>query len=157
MRYRDRRRVLIVVDLEEQIEEQIEEPVLPPIEEPIGTSTVLVSEEASFFGPRCNHAHTVQNMFCHCCCLVMCCCYLVAGVDFNLGGLAKFGETVLVRLTPAGGFGGPPGSGSALGSSGWSLARPSGQTPLGLSGPVWLGRPAWLAGVSFSGLFSLVS
>ena len=77
MRYRDRKRVLIVVDLEEQIEEQIEEPVLPPIEEPIGTSTVLVSEEASFFGPRCNHAHTVQNMFCHCCCLVMCCCYLV--------------------------------------------------------------------------------
>ena len=49
----------IVVELEEQIEEQIEEPVLPPIEEPIGTSTVLVSEEASFFGPRCNHAHTV--------------------------------------------------------------------------------------------------
>ena len=32
MRYRDRRRVLIVVDLEEQIEEQIEEPVLPPID-----------------------------------------------------------------------------------------------------------------------------
>jgi len=65
----------IVVELEEQveeqIEEQIEEPVLPPIEEPIATSTVLVSEEASFFGPRCNHAHTVQNTFCHRCCLVM--------------------------------------------------------------------------------------
>jgi hypothetical protein len=61
--------------VEEQIEEQIEEPVLPPIEEPV--ATVLGSEEASFFGPRCNHAHTVQNTFCHCCCLVMCCCYLV--------------------------------------------------------------------------------
>ena len=55
----------IVVELEdqiqEQIQEQIEEPVLPPIEEPV----VLVSEEASFFGSRCNHAHTVQNTFCH--------------------------------------------------------------------------------------------
>jgi hypothetical protein len=35
--------------------------VLSPIEEPV----VLVSEEASFYGPRCNHAHTVQNTFCH--------------------------------------------------------------------------------------------
>jgi hypothetical protein len=47
--------------MEEQIEEQIEEPVLPPIEEPI----VLAIEVASFFGPRCNHFHTVQNTFCH--------------------------------------------------------------------------------------------
>jgi hypothetical protein len=43
--------------VEEQIQEQIQEPVLPPIEEPV--ATVLASEEASFFGPRCNHAHTV--------------------------------------------------------------------------------------------------
>ena len=52
----------IVVELEEQIQEQIqkqiEEPVLPPIEEPV----VLVSEEASFFGSRCNCAEHVLSL-----------------------------------------------------------------------------------------------